>query len=118
MKAITITKVASYLYRKDYENKLRFRIDEATKKKHPKDNVVLKDCFNTTELEELSILLGKLFFTKTVQEWRKISKKLTKESHYELADIINTYTTKASINKNIHVPFTLEEMDKLDGLGV
>lgn len=116
MKAITITKIASHLYRNDYYNQLRFAIDKATHGKHPKDTVVLKDYFNSVELDEIHRLSSKLFFTKSVQEWRKIAKKL--EYVPNLRDVIKTFTTKAALNKIINVPFSLEEMEQLDKIGI
>jgi len=45
MKAINLTKAASYLYKTDYDNKLRFELYELTEGKHPKDDItaVLSD---------------------------------------------------------------------------
>jgi len=45
MKAINLTKAASYLYHNDYRNKLRFKLYELTKGKHPQDDItaVLSD---------------------------------------------------------------------------
>ena len=117
MKAGTLNKVASHLFREDHDNKLRFKIYQATKKKHPKDSVSL-DAFSEEEREELKTLLGKIFFTKTVQEWRKVSKSLTKANQTSLAGVIDTFTTNAPINMVISVPFTLKEMEQLDYLGI
>jgi len=39
MKAITLIKTASFLYRNDYSNKLRFELYELTNGKHPQDEI-------------------------------------------------------------------------------
>ena len=117
MKAKTLNKIASQLFRIDDKNPLRFKLYGLTKGRHPKDDIDIFE-LNEGEREEFSILLSKLDYTKTVSEWRKVQKKLDKLNECALSRVIETFTNRAPVSKIMSIPFTLGEMEYLEQLGV
>jgi len=74
MKAIDLTKIASWLYHNDSSNQARFEIYLATKGKHPKDEILTVFSVETTKA--IQVVAKKLegAENKRILELKKIKK--------------------------------------------
>jgi len=117
MKAIDLTKIASYLFRQPPNHKrqdLMHEIYAITKGLHPKDEVKiefskeLQDYLKNTNVKEITETAGKLF---------KIAQFLKKNDHQsELSKKIFKAVKNVPKSKDVTVPLTLNEFLVIESL--